>query len=449
MKWKRFTSLALAASLVAAAAACSPSTGSKSDGPVTVNWWTWDPNQGAAYSQCIPDFEKQNPGITVKVSQYNVSDYFTKLTAGFVAGDAPDAFMNSVTYLQSYAGQGQLLALDKYIEADKVDMSQYSIGSTAWKYTDGKQYALPMDWATATIYYNKDLLTKAGYSAADVQKMSWNPDDGGTFWQIVKHLTIDKKGVRGDQPGFDPKNVATYGLGNIESTGDPFGQNNWGMLLATDGINIPDRNQWATQFNYADPQVIKSVKLIRALADDGYSPQLNQFSTAGTDQIGSGKVAMLLGGTWDAATFAALPGGKVGIAPMVTGSNGKRALMSNSNGNNVWAGTKHPDQTWKWVAYQESADCQSKASNYNGSFLPSIGTSMDALATAQKAKGVDFSVFAKYLSDDELFPSPIYNNGAAITNAMIPQFESYFTGKSDESIFPKMQEQSKELLAKK
>jgi multiple sugar transport system substrate-binding protein len=123
--------------------------------------------------------------------------------------------------------------------------------------------------------------------------------------------------------------------------------------------------------------------------------------------------------------------------------------MANSNGNNIWAGTKHPDQTWKWVSYQESADCQSKASNYNGSFLPSIGTSMDALAAAQKAKGVDFSVFAKYLADDELFPSPIYNNGAAITNAMVPQFESYFTGKSDESIFAKMQEQSKELLAKK
>jgi len=449
VKWKRFTTVALAAGLVAAAAACSPSDESSSDGPVTVNWWTWDPNQGAAYSQCIPDFEKANPGITVKVSQYNVSDYFTKLTAGFVAGDAPDAFMNSVTYLQSYAGQGQLLALDKYIEADKVDMSQFAIGAEAWKYTDDKQYALPMDWATAAIYYNKDLLTKAGYSTADVDKMSWNPDDGGTFWQIVKRLTVDKKGVRGDQPGFDPKNVATYGLGNIESTGDPFGQNNWGMLPATDGINIPDKNQWATVFNYADPQVIKSVKLIRALSDDGYSPQLNQFSTAGADQIGSGKVAMLLGGTWDASTFAALPGGKVGTAPMVTGSNGKRALMANSNGNNIWAGSKHPDQTWKWVAYQESAACQTKASQYNGSFLPSIGTSMDALAAAQKAKGVDFSVFAEYLSNDELFPSPIYNNGAAITNAMVPQFESYFTGKSDESIFPKMQEQSKELLAKK
>jgi multiple sugar transport system substrate-binding protein len=32
---------------------------------------------------------------------------------------------------------------------------------------------------------------------------------------------------------------------------------------------------------------------------------------------------------------------------------------------------------------------------------------------------------------------------------MVPQFESYFTNKSDESIFPKMQDQSKQLLAKK
>lgn len=33
------------------------------------------------------------PGITVKISQYAVDD-FTKLTAGFVPGAAPDAFQN-------------------------------------------------------------------------------------------------------------------------------------------------------------------------------------------------------------------------------------------------------------------------------------------------------------------------------------------------------------------
>jgi multiple sugar transport system substrate-binding protein len=53
------------------------------------------------------------------------------------------------------------------------------------------------------------------------------------------------------------------------------------------------------------------------------------------------------------------------------------------------------------------------------------------------------------VKNGELFPCPVYNNGAALTNAMVPQFESYFTNKADESIFAKMQEQSKTLLANK
>ena len=447
MRLKKLAPIAVGAAMLMALAGCTASGGSGDK--VTVNWWTWDPNQAAAYETCIPAFEKANPNITVKVSQYQVSDYFTKLTAGFVSGDAPDAFMNSVTFLQSYASQGQLLALDDKIKADNIDMSQYAIGTSAWKYTDGKQYALPMDWATGVLYFNTDVLTKAGYTADDVQKLTWNPDDGGTFVKMIKHLTIDTKGVRGDQPGFDSKNIATYGMSNLESTGDPFGQNAWGWILPNDGINIPDKNAWATVFNYADPKVVAGVKGIRQLANDGYTPQLNQFTTANNEQLAAGKVAITLGGTWEASTYAALKDAKIGIAAMPAGTDGKHHAMSNSNGNNIWAGGKHIDQTWKWVSYQESEACQTKAATYNASFFPSIGKSMDALTAQQTAKQPDFHVFSDYVKNDELFPSPVYNNGAALTNAMVPQFESYFTNKSDESIFPKMQEQSKELLAKK
>jgi ABC-type glycerol-3-phosphate transport system substrate-binding protein len=447
VRLKKIAPIAVGAAVLMALAGCTGGGGSGDK--TTVNWWTWDPNQAAAYQQCIPAFEKANPDITVKISQYQVSDYFTKLTAGFVSGDAPDAFMNSVTFLQSYASQGQLLALDDKIKQDNVDMGQYAIGASAWKYTDGKQYALPMDWATGVLYYNTDLLAKAGYTPDDVAKLTWNPDDGGTYWTMIKHLTVDKNGVRGDEPGFDSKNIATYGMSNLESTGDPFGQNAWGWILPNDGVNIPNKNAWATVFNYADPKVVSGVKLIRQLANDNYTPQLNQFTTANNEQVASGSVAITLGGTWEASTYAALKDTKIGIAPMPAGSDGKRAAMSNSNGNNIWAGGKHIDQTWKWVKYQEGEECQTKAATYNGSFFPSIGASMDALTKQQSAKLPDFHVFADYVKNDELFPSPIYNNGAALTNAMVPQFESYFTNKSDESIFPKMQEQSKELLAKK
>src|SRR5882757_5790073 len=99
---KRMAPLAALVAILTAVAGCGGASGDSGQN-VTVNWWTWDPNQAVAYEQCLPAFEKANPDIKVKISQYQVSDYFTKLTAGFVSGDAPDAFMNSVTYLQSYA----------------------------------------------------------------------------------------------------------------------------------------------------------------------------------------------------------------------------------------------------------------------------------------------------------------------------------------------------------
>lgn len=448
MKTSRLTkAVALTAAVLTAVAGCSDGGSGDAGGTTTVNWWTWSPDQAIAYQQCIPAFEKANPDIKVKITNYNVSDYFTKLTAGFVSGDAPDGFMNSVTFLQSYAGQGQLLALDDYIKKDNLDLGKYAIGVDGWKYKDNKQYALPMDWATGALYYNKDLLAKAGYTDKDVAALDWTHTDGGSLWKMIKHLTVDSTGKRGDQPGFNAAAVQTYGLGNLESTGDPFGQNAWGWLLPNDGINIPDKQQWATVFNYNDPKVVQSVQLVRTLTNDGFTPKLNQFTTANSQQVGSGKVAMVVGGTWEAATYAGLKGTKVGTAPLPAGADGKRALMTNANGNNIWAGTKHPDPTWKWVSYQESEECQTTAAKYNASLFPSIAASMKALTDQQTAKGTDFSVFNQYLTSGELVPCPIYNNGAALTNAMTPQFEAYFTNKADESILAKMQDQSRTLLA--
>ena len=81
------------------------------------------------------------------------------------------------------------------------------------------------------------------------------------------------------------------------------------------------------------------------------------------------------------------------------------------------------------------------------SFLPSIGTATNALVQSASAKGQDLSVFAEYVKKDELFPSPVYNNGAAITNYVEPMYESYFTNKANDSIFAPMQAKVQTLLA--
>ncbi|RDI34970.1 ABC transporter substrate-binding protein [Lentzea flaviverrucosa] len=446
----KITAAALVAATALVVAGCGSSdTGSGSN---TVNWWTWDDKQAVAYGECEKAFEAANSGVDVKITRYNVDDYFTKLTAGFVAGTAPDAFQNSVQFLQAYASQNQLMPLDDLITKSSVDLKRYSVGVDTWKFTDGTQYGLPLDWAASAFYYNADMLTKAGVPEADVQKLSWNPDDGGAFDKVVARLTVDKNGRRGDEPGFDKTQIATYGIGAM--AGRSFiGETSWAPFVNTLGWRLGDKDQWPSKFNYTDPRFTKTMKWVMSLTERGFSPKLGTFTTGNqstisdVDLIGSGKVAMTMGGSWSAASFGKIPGVKVGIAPTVLGPEGKRSVLSNSNGNNIWAGTKNPDLTWKWVSYMGSEECQTRA-GATGTFFPSIPAAMDNTVTSMKSQGVDLSVFNQYVKDGVLHPSSAYANGSAVQSAEQPLFEAYFAGQRSDDVFPEMERVSQEILAK-
>ncbi|UAJ79866.1 sugar ABC transporter substrate-binding protein [Leifsonia sp. ZF2019] len=447
MKKLRIIAGIVAAGLAAAGlAACSTDGGS--GGKVTVNWWTWDDKQAANYKLCIPGFEKENPDITVKISQYNVNDYFTKLTAGFVSGTAPDAFQNSVPLLGQYAGQKQIMPLDDLIKKSDFDLSKFDIGVDSWKYTDGKQYGIPLDWAGAAIYFNEDLVKAAGLTDDDITTMTWNPDDGGTFDKVVSRLTVDVNGKRGDEPGFDKDHVKTYGIGTLAAS-DFNGQTSWNPFVTTLGWKLGgDATAWPKVLPYDDPRMTKTLDYIRGLGDRGLMPKFGQFTISAAEQMGAGQVAMAQDGTWSATSITKVPGVKVGIAPTVQGPDGTRGMISNSNANNIFAGTKHVDQTWKWVSYMGTAECQTIAGK-TATFLPSIASALQSTVDAQKADGVDISSFIDALKKKELYPAPPIANGQEITDTLQPMFEAFFSGEGDASFLKSAQEKSKAILAKK
>jgi multiple sugar transport system substrate-binding protein len=435
--------LAAAALAVPLLAACSSSSGGSGSG--TVTWWTWDDHQAAAYQQCVPGFEKANPGITVKISQYNVADYFTKLTADFVAGTAPDAFQNSVQYFPTYVDQHELQPLDSYTSAS--DLKRFAVGVDVWQGKDGKQYGLPMDWATAGIYYSESAVTKAGYTDQDLATMTWNPTDGGTFEKIAAHLTVDANGRRGDQPGFDPKHVKVYGTG-VLGADDFIGQTSWFPFAASTGWTLGNTKAWPTSFNYTDRRFVSTMDWVRSMVAKGYSPAYNQFTVSDSQQVGSGKVAMTVGGSWEATSFAALPGVKVGVAGTPVGPVGRRAI-SNAYGNVMWAGSKHQQATWKWMNYQESAACQTKAATSNGSFFPSVGASMQALVAQEKTQGVDLAPFLSMESEGDLEVQAPYRNGSDMQAKLTPLFQSYFGGGGSDSVWATAEKTSHQVLTAK
>ena len=83
-----------------------------------ISYWLWDANQLPAYQQCADEFKQANPDINVKITQCGWDDYWSKLTNGFVAGDAPDVFTDHLSKYPEFVSQEQLVPLDDTLAKD-------------------------------------------------------------------------------------------------------------------------------------------------------------------------------------------------------------------------------------------------------------------------------------------------------------------------------------------
>jgi multiple sugar transport system substrate-binding protein len=282
-----------------------------------IDYWLWDANQLPAYQKCADAFKAANPNVSVKITQYGWDDYWAKLTNGFIAGDAPDVFTDHLAKYPEFVGQQQLVPLDETLAKDGFNVDQYQPGlADLWKGEDGKRYGLPKDFDTVAVFYNKKLVADAGVKEADLQNLTWNPQDGGTYEKTIAHLTVDENGVRGDEPGFDKTKVKVYGLGLDGGAGAGNGQTQWSMYTGSNNWTHTDKNPWGTHYNYDKPEFQDTIGWFYSLIDKGYMPSIAAVAGQGSSDIfGAGRYAMITNGSWQINSFFNLKGVEVGVAP--------------------------------------------------------------------------------------------------------------------------------------
>ncbi|MEW1806729.1 sugar ABC transporter substrate-binding protein [Pseudarthrobacter sp. NPDC080039] len=439
-KKKALGSLAAAAAAVLALSACG-SGGSAEAGKGEINYWLWDANQLPAYQQCADDFHKANPDITVKITQRGWDDYWGTLTNGFVAGTAPDVFTDHLSKYPEFVKNKQILALDDAVKKDNIDTGIYNSGlADLWVGQDGKRYGLPKDWDTIALFYNKKLAADAGVTPEQMATLAWNPQDGGTYEKTIAHLTVDKNGKRGDEPGFDKNNVAVYGIG-LNGSGSGQGQTEWSYLTGTTGWTHTDKNPWGTHFNYDDPKFQQSMDWFAGLAQKGYMPKLETTVGASmADTFAAGKSVINANGSWMIGQYTGYKDVQVGIAPTPTGPNGKRSSMYNGLADSIYAGTKKPEAATKWVEYLGSAACQDVVAS-KAVVFPAIKTSADKAVDAFKAKGVDVTPFSQQVKDGTTFLFPIADKAAKVDGIMKPAMDAVVSGKTPASSLTQADEQ--------
>jgi len=421
---------ALVLSFTACASPTSSGGGSASPGgsDVTLQAVLWDPGQLASYQACADAFKTQT-GITVQLTQSSWNDYWNNLTTELAAGQGPDIITNHVGYYPTYVDNDELVDLTPYFQADGYDMSASGITTNGLWAKDGKQYGISQDRDAVQLIYNT-----SDTDASSVANLTWNPTDGGTFGALVKHLTVDKNGVHGDESGFDKNNVATYGFA-MENDAIS-GQSGWATFALDMGWYwTTPATPFATQYNMDDPKVVPVFAWLQSMFNDGYFAPMAQVDSLGiTPVLDTNVAAMSFQGAWTISSYApsADKNQTYAWASLPAGPNGPGMTISNSLAQSVLTVSKHPAEAAKWVEFVGSTGCQDLVAQQAVVF-PSIPSEAAKVASVHQANGVDVSSFVNILGTPSLLANwPITDFGSQINTLATNQLDQgLFAGQGD------------------
>jgi ABC-type glycerol-3-phosphate transport system substrate-binding protein len=129
---------------------------------VTLKTWTNIINM-PWWERAVTDFNGRNAADKLSVTLEHVpTDYWTKLTAEYAAGNPPDVIYGSPLDVQSVALKGMLADLMPHIRRDKFDLNDINPPAQVGFMFDGKVWGLACWNDTRIISYNKSAFQAAG-----------------------------------------------------------------------------------------------------------------------------------------------------------------------------------------------------------------------------------------------------------------------------------------------
>ena len=167
---KVIAATAAVATLVGLAACGSSSDNSANKGDADkaeLVFWGWD--SGNSMKEILADFEKANPGITVKFNNTGTAEKTsTALSNAIAAGNgAPDVVMLEDPTVTQFAVTEGLVDLSEF-GADKL-ADDFAAGPWNKLQYNNKPYALPIDSGPEMFFYNKAVFDKAGVDGESIK----------------------------------------------------------------------------------------------------------------------------------------------------------------------------------------------------------------------------------------------------------------------------------------
>ncbi|MEU6714358.1 sugar ABC transporter substrate-binding protein [Nonomuraea sp. NPDC046802] len=272
------------------------------------------------FTQAIQLFEQRHPGVRVEEQPVPFNDLNAQVQARVGSQDPSiDVFAADPPRVPSQASRGFLVDVSDDRQAIAQAVVGPALDSVSW---EGKVWAYPLWTSSSFLYYNRDLLAKAGVKApgsAAAERLTWE--------QV------------GEQAQAAQRAGARYGLGFDQVDRYFQLQPMLASAGAGDGLTGPggltpavDNPGWKRVMDWY--QGLHTSRL----APLGIGPEQMP------DVFSSGQLAFFVGGPGRIGKFSGTKGLNFGVAPHPYFAGGKPATPTDSWGVGVSAYSSHPQQ---------------------------------------------------------------------------------------------------------
>lgn len=273
------------------------------DGPTTITFWNgFTASDRPVVEKIVSNFNGSQSDYEIDMTIQPWDVFYQKLLPAYSADEGPTLAGFNALYFPGYSSKKVLATTDDFLK-EWNDAPTLRPDATAATVYEGENYGVPMSAASTMLYYNKDLLTEAGYDAPPKTL-----EELATM--AVKLTKYDEK---------KPSN-SVYGLALPDhaavSTWTVFMQANGGGIVSEDG----------KQSLFDSPASVETMTTWTDLVRDQHISPVNLGGVEADNLFGAGKAAMYINGPWASSGFTEA---KVdyAVAPVPAGTTKQTATL--------------------------------------------------------------------------------------------------------------------------
>ena len=329
-------------------------------GKVVLRFWGLG-REGEVVQELVRGFEREHPGIAVRVQQIPWTAAHEKMLTAFVGDASPDLAQLGNTWVPEFVALDALLPLDSALaRSSSVDSASYFPGIWRTNEIAGITYGIPWYVDTRVVFYRKDLLRRAGYATFPTTWADWLD-----AMRAIKRIVGPNR-----YPIYLPTNEWTQPV--------VFGMQAGSPLLKDD----------ARYGAFSDSAFRRAFDFYLSIYREGLAPIKGLNDVANPYQeFERGFFAMWITGPWNLGEFARrLPDSMQGswaTAPL-PGPTGPASGLSTAGGSSIviFRSSPHPREAWMLLEYLSRPAQQQRFYELTGDLPARIDAWSDSLRSA-------------------------------------------------------------------